>query len=70
MTRGELEHLAVHLAARDKVGAAHIHITRHLSLRGDRITTLAKRAGTINYEVVCLPDGRTEREYIGEEDAQ
>ena len=33
------------LAARDKVGAAHIHITRHLSLQGDRITDLAERAG-------------------------
>jgi hypothetical protein len=33
------------LAARDKVGAAHIHITRHLSLTGDRLTDLAERAG-------------------------
>lgn len=33
------------LAVRDKVGAAHIHITRHLSLQGDRITDLAERAG-------------------------
>lgn len=33
------------LAARDKVGAAHIHITRHLSLDGDRLTDLAARAG-------------------------
>src|SRR5256885_8137099 len=33
------------LAARDKVGAAHIHITRHLSLAGDRLTDLAERAG-------------------------
>ncbi|NIF84725.1 MarR family transcriptional regulator [Comamonas sp. Tr-654] len=33
------------LAARDKVGAAHIHITRHLSLAGDRLTDLADRAG-------------------------
>lgn len=33
------------LAARNKVSAAHIHITRHLSLRGDRLTTLAQRAG-------------------------
>ena len=33
------------LAARDKVGAAHIHITRHLSLAGDRITDLAEKAG-------------------------
>ena len=33
------------LAARDKVGAAHIHITRHLSPQGDRLTDLAERAG-------------------------
>ncbi|CAM4309785.1 MAG: winged helix DNA-binding protein [Comamonas sp.] len=33
------------LAARDKVGAAHIHITRHLSLAGDRLTDLAEKAG-------------------------
>lgn len=33
------------LAARDKVGAAHIHITRHLSLAGERITDLAEKAG-------------------------
>lgn len=33
------------LAARDKVGAAHIHITRHLSLAGDRVTDLAEKAG-------------------------
>ena len=33
------------LAARGQVGAAHIHITRHLSQRGARLTTLATRAG-------------------------
>lgn len=33
------------LAERDKVGAAHIHITRHLSPKGDRLTDLAERAG-------------------------
>lgn len=33
------------LAAREKVGAAHIHVTRHLSLAGDRLTDLAERAG-------------------------
>ena len=37
---------------------------------GVSATDLAVAAGTINYEVVCLPDGRTEREYIGEDDAQ
>ncbi|MCV0438614.1 MAG: MarR family transcriptional regulator [Hydrogenophaga sp.] len=34
-----------HLAARAQVGAAHIHITRHLSLQGSRLTELAQHAG-------------------------
>ena len=34
-----------HLAARDKVSAAHIHITRHLPVRGARLTELAEAAG-------------------------
>jgi DNA-binding MarR family transcriptional regulator len=33
------------LAARSQVSAAHIHITRHLSLKGSRLTDLAGRAG-------------------------
>jgi DNA-binding MarR family transcriptional regulator len=33
------------LAARDQVGAAHIHITRHLALQGSRLTDLARNAG-------------------------
>ena len=33
------------LAARGQVGAAHIHITRHLSTAGARLTELARRAG-------------------------
>ena len=33
------------LAARSQVSAAHIHITRHLSLKGSRLTALAQRAG-------------------------
>ena len=33
------------LAARDQVGAAHIHITRHLPLEGARLTDLALSAG-------------------------
>jgi DNA-binding MarR family transcriptional regulator len=33
------------LARRGQVGAAHIHITRHLSPEGARLTTLAQRAG-------------------------
>lgn len=33
------------LAARGQVSAAHIHITRHLSLEGSRLTDLADLAG-------------------------
>ena len=33
------------LAARNQVGAAHIHITRHLGLGGSRLTDLAASAG-------------------------
>lgn len=33
------------LAAREQVGAAHIHITRHLAPEGSRLTELAQRAG-------------------------
>ena len=33
------------LAARDQVGAAHIHITRHLAIGGSRLTDLAASAG-------------------------
>ena len=33
------------LAARAQVGAAHIHITRHLGLGGSRLTDLANSAG-------------------------
>ena len=33
------------LAARAQISAAHIHITRHLALRGTRLTDLAERAG-------------------------
>ena len=34
-----------HLAARSQVGAAHVHITRHLGLNGSRLTELARQAG-------------------------
>ena len=34
-----------HLAARDQISAAHIHITRHLALQGSRLTELAQAAG-------------------------
>jgi DNA-binding MarR family transcriptional regulator len=33
------------LAARSQVSAAHIHVTRHLTLEGSRLTDLAQRAG-------------------------
>ncbi len=33
------------LAARDQVGAAHIHITRHLAVGGSRLSELASSAG-------------------------
>ncbi|HEX7888470.1 MAG TPA: MarR family transcriptional regulator [Ramlibacter sp.] len=33
------------LAARAQISAAHIHITRHLDLRGTRLTELADKAG-------------------------
>jgi len=42
------------LAAREKVGAAHIHITRHLSLAGDRLTDLAERAGMTKQAMAAL----------------
>ena len=46
MSRDVLVPLALsNLAARDQVGAAHIHITRHLALRGSRLTDLAQSAG-------------------------
>ena len=33
------------LAAREQIGAAHVHITRHLGLQGSRLTELAQQAG-------------------------
>lgn len=33
------------LVAREQVGAAHIHITRHLAPEGSRLTDLARHAG-------------------------
>ena len=33
------------LAARDQIGAAHIHITRHLAVGGSRLTDLACSSG-------------------------
>ena len=46
MSRDVLVPLALsNLAARDQVGAAHIHITRHLAVNGSRLTDLAQSAG-------------------------
>ena len=46
MSRDPLVPLALsNLAARDQVGAAHIHITRHLAVDGSRLTDLAASAG-------------------------
>ena len=44
------------LAARDQVSAAHVHITRHLSLQGDRLTDLAQRAGMTKQAMADLVD--------------
>ncbi len=44
------------LAARDKVGAAHIHITRHLPLTGARLTELAQMAGMTKQSMGDLVD--------------
>lgn len=44
------------LAARDQVSAAHVHITRHLSLQGDRLTDLAQRAGMTKQAMASLVD--------------
>jgi DNA-binding MarR family transcriptional regulator len=44
------------LTARGKVGAAHIHITRHLALKGSRLTELAASAGMTKQAMVKLVD--------------
>ena len=44
------------LAARDQVSTAHVHITRHLSLAGDRLTDLAQRAGMSKQAMADLVD--------------
>ncbi len=44
------------LAARGQVGAAHIHITRHLALQGSRLTELAASAGMSKQAMVTLVD--------------
>jgi len=44
------------LAARAQVGAAHIHITRHLPLDGARLTDLAHQAGMTKQAMGDLVD--------------
>ncbi len=44
------------LAARGQVGAAHIHITRHLPVEGARLTTLAESAGMTKQAMGDLVD--------------
>lgn len=44
------------LAARDQVGAAHIHITRHLAVGGSRLTELAASAGMSKQAMADLVD--------------
>ncbi|MBI2769262.1 MAG: MarR family transcriptional regulator [Burkholderiales bacterium] len=44
------------LAARSQVGAAHIHITRHVALEGSRLTELAQRAGMTKQAMGDLVD--------------
>ena len=44
------------LVARGQVGAAHIHITRHLDQKGSRLTDLAFRAGMSKQAMGTLVD--------------
>ncbi len=44
------------LAAREQVTAAHIHITRHLSRGGSRLTELAQHAGMSKQAMGALVD--------------
>jgi len=44
------------LAARQQVSAAHIHITRHLSRHGSRLTELAESAGMTKQAMGTLVD--------------
>lgn len=45
-----------HLAARGRLGASHIQITRHLPLSGCRLTELAERAGITKQAMGKLVD--------------
>ena len=42
------------LAAREKIGAAHIHITRHLAREGSRLTALDARARRVAFTATGL----------------
>ena len=44
------------LAARDQVGAAHVHLTRHLPLNGARLSDLAAAAGISKQAMGALID--------------
>ncbi len=44
------------LAARQQISAAHIHITRHLTLQGSRLTELAEAAGMTKQAMGKLVD--------------
>ena len=44
------------LAGRNQIGAAHIHITRHLGLEGARLTDLARSAGMTKQAMGTLVD--------------
>jgi DNA-binding MarR family transcriptional regulator len=44
------------LAARGQVGAAHIHVTRHLAVGGSRLTDLAQSAGMSKQAMADLVD--------------
>ena len=45
-----------HLAARGKLGASHVQITRHLPLKGCSLTELAQRAGVTKQAMGKLVD--------------
>lgn len=44
------------LAARNQIGAAHVHITRHLPRAGARLTDLARSAGMTKQAMGTLVD--------------
>ncbi len=52
----ELALVLSHLAARGKLGASHIQITRHLPVEGCRLTTLAEHAGITKQAMGKLVD--------------